>query len=137
MDPATIALIVNAAITYGIPFAQQVIGLFSKKEVTQADWDALWASAATPYGLTPDAAIISKWESKTGGVPATVPADVPAGAVFVTRTIGPNGDWTLCDVAGHCTGITAENVSKCTTYTTPSGAFVILTPDGKTFWLRP
>lgn len=48
MTPTIIATIVQAAITYGPAFAQDLIALFKKKDPTIADVEALFAKVQ-PY----------------------------------------------------------------------------------------
>ncbi|MGD0650954.1 MAG: hypothetical protein ABSA97_07420 [Verrucomicrobiia bacterium] len=56
MPVATIILIAQFAMQFGVPAAQQLIALFSKTTITQADWDLLWKTCQTPFdqGLDPN-----------------------------------------------------------------------------------
>jgi hypothetical protein len=71
MNPIILPII-QFAITYGIPAAMELVKLFQKKEITVADWEAVFALAETPYGLTPQ--IVS-----TG--PAVIPTAIKVGEV--------------------------------------------------------
>jgi hypothetical protein len=55
MDAATIALIIQFALKYGVPAAQALLALFVKKDPTQADWDDIFAKAKAyeAYGINP------------------------------------------------------------------------------------
>jgi hypothetical protein len=49
MDPLTITLIIQAMLRFGPAVARELVALFSKKEITQADWDSIFAKAEKPY----------------------------------------------------------------------------------------
>ena len=49
MDPVTISLIVGALIRYGPSLAREIQLLFTKKEVTQEDWDKVFSLAEKSY----------------------------------------------------------------------------------------
>ena len=61
MSPATIALIIEFSIKYGIPAAQKIIALFEKQDATIADVQAAFAAAHKSY------------EEYEGTLPANVP----------------------------------------------------------------
>ncbi len=44
MNAALLATIVQASITYGIPFAQNLIALFKKQEISISDVETLFAN---------------------------------------------------------------------------------------------
>jgi hypothetical protein len=49
MDPATIALIAQFAIQFGIPAGRALVALFSIKDPTPADWEKVFLLAEQSY----------------------------------------------------------------------------------------
>lgn len=139
MPPATILLIVQAALQYGIPFAQQVIALFQKTTVTLDDWNKLFAIAHTPLGVTPDLTITGPI-TDLGVIESAVPPpsadpDVPNTAiVIVKKTVNPvgypAGAVILCNAAGNCWVIYSMSA-----VTVNGNTWAV--KGGPTFWLAP
>lgn len=50
MDPATISLIVQFALQYGIPAARKLVELFHTEKPTTEQWEAVFAPAEKSYG---------------------------------------------------------------------------------------
>lgn len=108
--PPAILLIVQYALQFGIPAALEIVKLFQKTNPTLADWEAAFAVAQTPYGLTPHlsgAGVIDL--GVVPGIPTqAVPSsglaefDVPPGTFIITKVIKEGLARTICNAAARC-----------------------------------
>lgn len=136
-----IALILQYALQYGLPAALEIIKLFQKSSVNLADWEAAFAVAQTPYGLT---AQLTDPVTDLGLIAAASqqPAPDPPGGVrseMVIVSVKPfvsgGANWrTICNVAGNCwavdiTAMTRTDSGEGQIWTAPSGVKFFLTKE--------
>lgn len=104
---ALLPLILEFTLKYGIPAATQLIEMFKKETITWDDWLAVFNTAATPYGLTPqivnpvtDLGIVTPESPPTT---ETIPTGIDPWKVIVKVKAGiVPGTLDLCNSAGNC-----------------------------------
>lgn len=104
---ALIPLILQYALQYGVPAAISIINAIKKPEATLDDLAAALQVAQTPYGLTPNMALInSAGVVDLGAIVGTTAAPTPP-AGFTVDQVAVRVDVsgitrTVCNTAGNC-----------------------------------
>lgn len=111
MNPA-ILVILQYAVQYGIPAALEIVKLFQKPNPTLADWEAAFAVAQTPYGLTPNLALLGADPISVGNLQPPVPVstdavppefDTPGRPRVAAKKVAVQGSGrVVCNAAGDC-----------------------------------
>lgn len=116
MGPAVIPIILQYALQYGVPAVMEIIKLFQKDAITVADWEAAFAVAQTPYGLTPQL-LQSGPVPFPVGQPTDPPKDVPAGVtpeqviVTIKPDVTPGWKW-FCNYKNDCWYVLLSEFTK-------------------------
>lgn len=134
---ALIPLILEYTLKYGVPAATALIEMFKKETITWDDWLAVFATAQTPYGLTPqivagvvDLGVVTGESPMPAGPPPGVATDKVIVKILPDPTLDPKRR-LFCNYAGNCWSVllsefTRAKLGEGETWTNTAGL---------TFWI--